>query len=451
MSAGSVVAAAPNYGPDNIQITDIGFSNITISWSAVTSDPTLRGYRIERESPVGGGFSPIVINTQTSATTYTDTGLSSGVTYNYRVAAVNSDGIGPYSSYSISGTTLAQTSFPPPGRPQNLRAVAVSGSEIDLAWNAPSSSQPVTGYKIERSGSGDFYVIVRNTNSAGTSFRDSNLSSGATYSYKVSAVNLYGTSDPSLVVYATTLIAPGPPRSVSVRPGDGQVSISWTEPTWNGGNVSTYTITGGPTNIVLSASSTSAVITGLTNGTAYYFSITARNGGGESLPAQASTVTPLAAMTPASYEPSVTPVATTTAVDTAPSPSVSSLEDQIKSLQALLDSLKLKFSQSASVPPSAAPQTAPEVRPSQGTVPAASSRASTRNLYIGLSGNDVRDLQLLLISQHVGPAGDSLQLIGATGYFGSLTKDALVEFQASVGIKPATGYFGPKTRAYLGY
>ncbi|MBP9771646.1 MAG: peptidoglycan-binding protein [Candidatus Pacebacteria bacterium] len=73
----------------------------------------------------------------------------------------------------------------------------------------------------------------------------------------------------------------------------------------------------------------------------------------------------------------------------------------------------------------------------------------TRNLTIGDIGDDVRALQLFLISQNKGPAAQALASNGATGYFGPLTQAALAEFQAAVGIVPAIGFFGPVTRAFI--
>lgn len=68
---------------------------------------------------------------------------------------------------------------------------------------------------------------------------------------------------------------------------------------------------------------------------------------------------------------------------------------------------------------------------------------SVRNLFTGLSGEDVRALQNLLISQ-----GYSIPA-GATGFFGSQTRSALSAYQRTNNISPAVGYFGPLTRATM--
>ena len=67
----------------------------------------------------------------------------------------------------------------------------------------------------------------------------------------------------------------------------------------------------------------------------------------------------------------------------------------------------------------------------------------TRNLTVGSRGNDVVALQNVLISKGHLAAGLN------TGYFGNLTKAAVAKWQASAGISPAVGYFGPISRASL--
>jgi murein L,D-transpeptidase YcbB/YkuD len=73
----------------------------------------------------------------------------------------------------------------------------------------------------------------------------------------------------------------------------------------------------------------------------------------------------------------------------------------------------------------------------------------TRNLHLGMTGADVNALQLFLIAKNSGPAAQKLAAHGTTTYFGALTQNALIEFQKKVGIKPAIGYFGAITRAWV--
>ncbi|MDZ4285959.1 MAG: peptidoglycan-binding protein [Candidatus Sungbacteria bacterium] len=66
-----------------------------------------------------------------------------------------------------------------------------------------------------------------------------------------------------------------------------------------------------------------------------------------------------------------------------------------------------------------------------------------RNLTIGSTGNDVKQLQALLVNE-VGYSADLL-----TGYFGRITRDAVQRLQEKYGIKPTYGYFGTITRKAL--
>lgn len=69
-----------------------------------------------------------------------------------------------------------------------------------------------------------------------------------------------------------------------------------------------------------------------------------------------------------------------------------------------------------------------------------------QDLQRGDSGDGVKELQRFLIEKNIGPDAKSLSEAGITGYFGSLTKDALIEYQIKENIKPVSGYFGPLTR-----
>jgi LPXTG-site transpeptidase (sortase) family protein len=66
-----------------------------------------------------------------------------------------------------------------------------------------------------------------------------------------------------------------------------------------------------------------------------------------------------------------------------------------------------------------------------------------RNLSAGVRGDDVSALQQFLIT------GGFLKILTPTGYFGPLTKSALGAWQASAGISPSVGFFGPISRAKI--
>lgn len=66
-----------------------------------------------------------------------------------------------------------------------------------------------------------------------------------------------------------------------------------------------------------------------------------------------------------------------------------------------------------------------------------------RDLDIGMTGEDVRALQVLLIGKGY------LSADSATGYFGPLTQAAVMNYQREKSISPVSGYVGPLTRAAL--
>ena len=69
--------------------------------------------------------------------------------------------------------------------------------------------------------------------------------------------------------------------------------------------------------------------------------------------------------------------------------------------------------------------------------------APVRDLEFGMEGEDVRQLQTLLIGQ-----GYSIPA-GATGFFANQTQSALVAYQTANSINPSTGYFGHITRTFM--
>jgi len=212
----------PPTAPATLTATTAGTSQINLGWAAATDDIGVTGYFVERCTGTGcAGFSQIA-SLPASASTYSDTGLSAGTSYSYRVRAT--DGAGNLGGYSPVATTGTQApDIQPPTVPGGLAATAAGQSQINLSWTASTDNVGVTGYLIERcqgTGCGSFTQVATAGGSA-TAFVDSGLSSGITYGYRIRAVDAAGNaSGYSTVASATTTSAPPPPSTPAFVQGN---------------------------------------------------------------------------------------------------------------------------------------------------------------------------------------------------------------------------------------
>ena len=107
-----------------------------------------------------------------------------------------------------------------PGKPTDLMAEADGGTRIALSWEAPADDggSAITGYRIEVSpdAGSNWGDLVEDTGNDDTSYIHEGLSAGETRHYRVSAINVEGTSDASDVDHATTAAA----GTCTLNPGD---------------------------------------------------------------------------------------------------------------------------------------------------------------------------------------------------------------------------------------
>ncbi|HEV2953407.1 MAG TPA: LamG-like jellyroll fold domain-containing protein, partial [Candidatus Dormibacteraeota bacterium] len=171
----------------------------------------------------------------------------------------------------------------PPGAPTGVSGVAVptgGGGQITVSWTAPTSNggAAITAYAIFwNPGSGEL-----NTGGSGTSYTVTGLTNGTSYSFSVAAWNGIGWgpwSAASANVLACTY--PGAPTNVTAVPASQQANVSWTAPASNGGSpITGYSVYVYPGGQQVGSSTTSAWVNGLTNGTAYTFTVIAANAAG---------------------------------------------------------------------------------------------------------------------------------------------------------------------------
>jgi len=175
--------------PSDLTATAQSSSKIRLTWDA-ESDADY--YYVYRATSYSGSYSKIATIYTTS---YTDSSLSSGTTYYYKVKALNDDGSSGYSA--IDSATTDDDDLSPP---EDLNAVAQSSSKIRLTWDAQSQADYYYVYRA-KSYSGSYSKIAT---VYATSYTDTGLAADTTYYYKLKAFNSSGSSDYSSVDSATT-------------------------------------------------------------------------------------------------------------------------------------------------------------------------------------------------------------------------------------------------------
>jgi fibronectin type 3 domain-containing protein len=261
-----------------------GDKKVTLTWNAVAG---ATGYNVYYGTTPG--LTTASTHLQVATTSYEHPNLINGTRYYFRVSAVGAAGESP-----LSVELSAVPHILVPGIPQNVTATP-GDTKVTIAW---SSVPTATGYNIYWATTPG---VTKNSGKQGNKpspFVHESRINGTTYYYRVAAFNAGGEGPLSAEVSATPNVAvPDCPTGVTATPGNAQVTIAWNA----AARATSYKVYWATSPGVTKSSSqlpsvtaTSCTHTPCTNGTTYYYRVSAVNAGGESALSTEVSATPQA-------------------------------------------------------------------------------------------------------------------------------------------------------------
>ena len=268
-----------------------GDSSVTVRWTA----PAANGRPITAYTVVVEGedtLSCAVDVTISTATSCTVSGLSNGTARRFLVSASNSLGVGP------TARTAFVTPAAAPAAPTAVAGTKGRG-QVTVAWTpGADNGAPIESYTARVTGSPLRSCTTRVAISSTNACTITGLSNGTAYTFEVLATNAVGTgvasSASASVVPSSPFGTPDTPLDVTTSVGDGSITVRWTPPPANGNWISRYTVVSASDPAIGCTYRTdtnwgdACTVSGLTNGTAYRFRVTATNAIGTSDPSSAT-------------------------------------------------------------------------------------------------------------------------------------------------------------------
>lgn len=271
---------ADKIGPadnDNLVVTNVtatpqSASQIYLTWNGVSN---ASAYSVYKSASYSGNYEKIAT---ISSPYYSDTYLSTGTTYYYKIQAIYNTETGPFSDIVFATTLTVNSALT---QPNNVKATLVNSNQVNLSWDTVSSA---LHYNVFRSTSPNgTYTNIMSVHTP--YYTDTSLSSGITYYYKIQAVGSFSTSPYSSVVQAQTLLDGNvlaiPSNVEATTLSSSQIHVKWDSVT-NATVYNVYRSTSlmGTYELVVSVITPFHIDTKLSPSTMYFYKIQPGNSAG---------------------------------------------------------------------------------------------------------------------------------------------------------------------------
>ncbi len=282
----AVSVTTPPSAPSALSVAEGSSTSVVLSWTDNSPDET--GFVAEYRETGASAWTVWGSEASANAVTLTVTGLAAGSSYEFRVKAKNARG-------SSSPSNVASlTTVPGPAPPSGVSVEATGSTSVTVTWTDNSADE--TGFTVEyRTGMGSWTQgATAAVDAESTSV--SGLSSGASYDFRVLAVNGDG-SRPSGT--ASLTMPPAAPSALSATAeSTTSVSLSWTD---NSSGETGFAVEYRESGVEVwttyateaAANAGTLTVSGLSAGTSYEFRVRARSAHGPSSPSNVASATSL--------------------------------------------------------------------------------------------------------------------------------------------------------------
>ncbi|XRQ04658.1 fibronectin type III domain-containing protein [Actinomadura welshii] len=216
---------------------------------------------------------------------------------NFVPVKLGSDGTFTVKNMGSAAVTLSVDAFAyfkPPSRPSAPGGATATASDgtASVSWQRPvdDGGSPIIEYTVTASPGGASVTVDAPSLQANVT----GLTNGTAYSFTVTARNAVGASAPSAPSQPVTprgsAEKPSPPTGITAAPQDGAAVVAWQKPPEGSSPITSYTVLASPGGAaaIVRAPQLEATVTGLDNGTAYTFTVTATSAVGTSDPSEPS-------------------------------------------------------------------------------------------------------------------------------------------------------------------